>query len=63
MGSGDVDTADPIPLLLVAAALSRALADALDRLDDPAVDEDARVAVRRLADRLEETLTARRRPQ
>jgi hypothetical protein len=57
--SGDVDVGGPVPPLLVAAALCRTLADVLERIDDAAVDDAARAAVRRLAERLEAALTAR----
>jgi hypothetical protein len=43
----------------MAAALSRALADVLERLDDPAVDDEARAAVRDLTERLEAAIDAR----
>ena len=48
--------ADPVPLLLVAAALSRTLADVLDQLEQPVVDESARAAVSELADQLEQAV-------
>ena len=51
--------ADPVPPLLVAAALCRTLADVLEQVDDAAVDEAARGAVRQLAERLEASLTSR----
>jgi hypothetical protein len=59
MGSGDVHVADPVPPLLVAAALCRTLANVLDQVDDAALDEAARSAVRQLAERLEAAVTTR----
>jgi hypothetical protein len=59
MGSGDVHVADPVPPLVVAAALCRTLADVLEQVDHAAADETARAAVRRLAERLEAALTPR----
>jgi hypothetical protein len=44
----------------MAAALCRTLADALDQVEDPAVDDSTRATVRDLAVRLEEAVSGGR---